>query len=336
MNDNIFINKKLWNTFTESEMNDFIDSIFSYYRKTGFPYYSTDKAIRDSEFNKLRNYNCNDIVIREDDTILFKQVMHGLSLAWSYFPHSWNIPCNGMKTPMQAFLDDDTFKKVIIKRTKMGDNMSDAGIRKVLRIYSGVQCVSNFRPTTACAIYNLFASKGTVLDMSSGFGGRLLGFIISNADSYIGLEPSVKTYEGLLNIKKDYGMNKNISLFNVGSEDYLPEKESLDFCFTSPPYYNTEKYSEEPTQSCIKYPTKDLWINDFLKKTFQNCYYGLKPNKYMAINIANVKSFKNLEEKTVQVAQKVGFKLENTYYYLLSSLSHKTKFKSEPIFIFKK
>ena len=33
--------------------------------------------------------------------------MHGLSLAWSYFPHSFSIPCNNLLTPMQIFNDDE-------------------------------------------------------------------------------------------------------------------------------------------------------------------------------------------------------------------------------------
>ena len=56
----------------------------------------------------------------------------------------------------------------------------------------------------------------------------------------------------------------------------------------------------------------------------------------MAINIANVKTFNNLEEATVKIAKKVGFSYERNYNYLLSSLSLQTDFKKEPIFIFKK
>jgi hypothetical protein len=62
----------------------------------------------------------------------------------------------------------------------------------------------------------------------------------------------------------------------------------------------------------------------------------LKPNKFMAINIANVKSFKDLEENTIQTAIKAGFEYTDKYFYCLSSLSHKSDFKYEPVFLFKK
>lgn len=333
----IFINKKQWKTFDVIQMQEFQNKIFEYYRTNGFPYYPQDKITRDKEFSKILKYDCN-LVLNNDK---LQQTMHGLSLAWSYFPHSWSINCNNLRSPMQAFEDDIIFKKVIDKRIKMGDNISDSGIRKMLRIFSGTQSVSNFRPTAAASLYNYFAQNGVVWDMSSGFGGRLLGFIVSNAKTYIGTDPSTKTYEGLEQIKKDYGKNKNIELIKKGSEDFLPQKETIDFCFTSPPYFDCEKYSNELTQSYIKFNNKDLWRDGFLKKTFENCFYGLKRDKYMLINIANTKSYPTLEEDTIRVAKEVGFTYERKIEYLLSNLSlRKNKdgycYKSEPVFVFKK
>lgn len=326
----IFVNKKVWESFTEEEYQCYINEVFTYYRSHGFPYYPTDKSYRDKEFNRLNKYNDNVLIDKA-----LKQTMHGLGLAWSYFPHMFGISCNGLKTPIDIFNDDVLFRKVIEKRMKRGDNMSDAGIRKTLKIFTGAQAVSNFRPTSAKALYDVFATNGVVWDMCGGFGGRILGFQVSNARKYICTEPSTKTYQGLLELKSDY-ISKNSEIYHCGCEDYIPDKNSLDFCFTSPPYFNTEHYSNEDTQSYIKYPTKELWANKFLKTMFSNCYYGLKKDKYMAINIANVKSFNNLEDVTVDMAKSVGFHYINKYYYLLSSLSKKSKFKYEPVFIFKK
>lgn len=359
MKNNIFINKKEWNTFSNIEMEDFEQKVFQYYRLNGFPYYSDDNKWRKKEFNKFISFNKKNIFDAKEKS--FRQVMHGLALASSYFPHMFSIQCNNMKTPLDIFYDDILFKKCIHKRILMGDNISNNGIRKMLKIFTGTQCVSNFRPTVASALYNLFAPNGTVLDMSAGFGGRLLGFYGSSAQKYIGLEPSTKTYNSLLELNKDcfsfykdnleqkeqqislfpeHNFNnkikKEVEIIKIGSEDYIPLSNSLDFCFTSPPYFDTEKYSMENTQSYTKYPDKESWIKYFLGKTFNNCYIGLKKDKYMAINISNVKTFPNLEEETINIALINGFELIDVYYYLLSSLSHNNKYKYEPIFIFKK
>lgn len=333
----IIKNKSYWVNMSNIELNDYINKIFNYYRRVGFPYHSTDKIYRDNEFKKLINYNYSGLI--EDNIV--KQTMHGLGLAWSYFPHSYNVKCNDKRTPFEVFSDDETFIKVIEKRLKMGSYISDSGIMKMLKMYSNTQAVSNFRPTAAAAIYDKYAPNGIVWDMSGGWGGRMLGAIASSVNTYIATEPSQLTYKGLVELGHDYGGKTKISLSMSGSEDYRPKKESLDLCFTSPPYFNLEKYSNDNDQSYIKYKDKQIWIDQFLKKTFENCHYGLKNNKYMLINIADPKKNNDisLENATVKYAKEIGFEHEDTLKLTLSNPNMKNKisaFKYEPIFVFRK
>jgi hypothetical protein len=332
----IFLNKKQWAAFTAAEIEAYIDVVFNYYKSQGFPYYPIEQDYRDSEFNKLLKYDKSNMVA---DGVI-KQTMHGLALAWSYFPHSFSVRCNNQKSPFEAFTDDETFRKVIAKRIKIGDNISDSGIRKMLKMFSGVQAVSNFRPTAASAIYSHFGNQGTVWDMSGGYGGRLLGAITSNIKKYICTEPCAQTFAGISQLADRYKRaDLEVDLHMMGSEDYTPEKESLDLCFTSPPYFDCEKYSNEDTQSYIKFPEKNAWISGFLQQTFANCHYGLKPEGYMIINIANVKSYKNIEEDTINAANAVGFELADIWKLALSNPNMRdksAKFKYEPVYIFKK
>ena len=225
----------------------------------------------------------------------------------------------------------------------MGTYIADSGIRKMLKIYSGVQGVSNFRSTAAACIYNRFARGGVVWDMSGGWGGRLLGAIAAKVKFYIATEPSQLTFDGLHDIAEDYADKMDYEIFKCGSEAYQPEKEMLDLCFTSPPYFDLEKYSDEPTQSYMKFNTKQAWIDGFLLPTFKNCYYGLKKDGYMLINIADVKGKHNinLELETIINAERVGFTHEDTLQLALSNPNLKNnktdfKYKYEPIYVFKK
>lgn len=329
----LFINKKVWESFSESEMEEYVTNVFSHYRQQGFPYFPTDQTYRQKEFSKFMRY---------DDSSLYsegmvKQTMHGLGLLWSYFPHSFEIRCNNAKTPLECFNDDEMLLKVIRKRIRIGDNMSDNGLRKMIKMFSGVQSVSNFRPTAASAIYQKFTQRGdTVYDMSSGFGGRLLGAHKAGV-SYIGVDPSVATYKGLTQLISDFDIDAQVHL--EGSENFTPSPDSLDFAFTSPPYFDTEKYSEDEGQSYIRYSSKEVWLNEFLAKTFRNVKAGLKHNKYMVVNIADVKSYTHLVEDTVRVAQQEGFTYLRDDQLLLSNSTFKkgkSAYKSEPLLIFKK
>ena len=309
-----------------------VEIVYQYYRKHGFPYYKIREDEKHQHLRKMQRFNVDTIF--KDNQII--QTMHGLRLAWSYFPHAWSVKCGGAKyTPMDIYTSDEKFKSAIRKCWKLFNRINDNTIRKILKIHTNSQAVSNFRPSAAKLIYEKFGGD-VIWDMSCGWGGRLIGFLASSRPKYIGTEPSSKTFDGLKKIKKDFNyLTKSVELHKLGSEVFEPKRESLDLCFTSPPYFDTEKYSDEKTQSFKKYPTKEEWINGFLRKTIENCYNGLKGNKYMLINIANTPRYKFIEEETVRISKELGFKQEQTIELTLSSVMG-AGYKYEPIFVFKK
>ena len=320
------------------DIEEGVDVIFRYYRNHGFPHYTVREDEKYSHMKKLGKFNIDNIFV--DNQII--QTMHALRLAWNYFPHWVDVQCGSSPMPPIGFFNDDDKLKGIIRKTwiwqiKYGANkFTENRFRQCLKLYQGSQGVSNFRPTAAKVIYENFGGE-TTWDMSCGWGGRLLGFLSAkNTKHYIGTEPSSKTYDGLLEIKKDFSyLGKQVDIYKLGSEGYEPKKESIDLCFTSPPYFDTEKYSGEETQSYIKFPSNDEWVDGFLRKTIENCYYGLKQNGYMLMNIANTPKYKFIEEETVRISKELGFTQEDTLQLTLSSVMG-AGYKYEPIFVFKK
>ena len=328
----LFLSPVEMEAFSDEEMTVYIERVFTYYRELGYPHYPTDRFWRMERFLQLQQADYENL-LEPNNSI--RQAMTGLGLAWSYFPHSIYVKCGVMKTVNEAFQDDKLLRGAIRKTCVIFKrNMSDASIRRVMKMYTGVQGVSNFRPTSAACIYHYFGKGKIVWDMSCGYGGRLLGAELAGVGKYIGTEPCELTYRGLLEMIDDF-ITIPTEIHKCGSEEFLPEPNSLDLCFTSPPYFNTEKYSDEKTQSWKKYPTKRSWTERFLKKTMENCWLGLKEGGKMLINIANVKSFPYLEKQTVKTAKQVGFKHIDTWNLTLSSLMEDGH-KLEPIFIFQK
>ena len=258
------LNKKQWLAFTPKQMSEFVDEVLTHYRANGFPFFPTNAEWRISELDKLKRYDFTKCI--DMDSRLIKQSMHGLALCWSYHPRHYKVKCNNLRSVYELFCDDVLLKKCIEKRIKMGDNMSDNGLRKMMKIYTGTQCVSNFRPTAAAALYSVFCKKGdSVYDMSAGYGGRCLGASIAGV-KYYGVDPATETHSGLVTMIRDLGLDATVLC--QGSEDRstLPDN-SIDFSFTSPPYFDCEKYSDEATQSYVKYPSKELWMNTFMRNT---------------------------------------------------------------------
>ena len=303
------------------------------WKRKGFPVYPTERNWRDNIFNQLVNFKRDTLIDRKNKII--GQSAHGLNLAWSYMPHSWGIKCGKMKTPLEIWDDEEHLKKGINKiltgtffKKKPAHQITDSDMRSMLRRYTGTQMVSNFRPTAAAAMYDIFVDKdsplegteaGTVWDPSMGYGGRLLGAIAAGVN-YIGTDPCIPTYEGLAMIRSDYGHeHKEYALLRQGSETYIPNENSIDFVFTSPPYFGWEAYGDEPEQSSIKFDTSEEWKEKFLKKTIANAYHALKPGKFLALNVANTKQYKTFEEDTVDLATEVGFEHTDTWWLSLST-----------------
>jgi DNA modification methylase len=58
--------------------------------------------------------------------------------------------------------------------------------------------------------------------------------------------------------------------------------------FTSPPYFNTERYSKDDTQSWVRYKGINDWNEKFLHKALKNVWETLKPGGIMIVNIADI------------------------------------------------
>lgn len=166
----------------------------------------------------------------------------------------------------------------------------------------GLLC-QQFKPIIAKYLYDFFKAQN-VLDLSAGWGDRLAGFFASNAKTYIGIDPNprlhpdyqrqIEFYSNIL--KGTLGLEetvKNVRMIQSGSEDvdYKSLDTVFDVIFTSPPYFNVERYnSDDPNQCYSKYNTVDLWFEKYLYPTLEKSWEVLKENGFMAINIADNQS----------------------------------------------
>lgn len=325
-----------------------ITEILRHYQKEGFPYLVLSDEGKESEFSNLVNFNQQLIF---GDQVISDST--GVTVANSYHPHRFEVECNNHRTAMYVFRREHLLRKCIQKCLKMQGKVTESALRSMLCIFEGVQVASNFPPATAKEIYEHFLpNPGPVWDMSCGWGGRLIAAMASGSVSkYQGTEPSSKTYLGLVSMSRFLHSLRNCSRSPVliekqGSETELPSHwESVDLCFTSPPYFNTEKYADEETQSYKKFPTQGEWMDHFMRDTLRNCISIMKPSAYLVVNIADVNTYKSLTKDFVKTADKVGFKLIETKRLELSTMPGQGKRnknesnkgnRHEPIFVFTK
>lgn len=328
--------------FTEK---DEIEAAFEFYRENGFPYPIFTKYEIIHIFCKLQKTKAR---INKSRPTLFVakqkrievQSVGDVQLANFFHPHIWESHAMNMRSPMQSFYIDKSFRKVFRMCLKYYGNISKKHVNIFLRTVNGTQMCSNFRPTAAKAIYD-YLKGDTVLDMSTGYGGRLLGFLASKCKgNYIGIDPSKKTCQGNRKISVEFNAKNRIRLKCCAFEDVV-NLPKVDIAFTSTPYFTKEVYEEESTtQSRERYPEYKAWLNGFLLPMICKTREALKKNGLMAININDVK-IKNvvypLKKDTLQIAQKNGFILKETLQMVFPQFGKGLgKRKTEPIFIFKK
>ena len=194
-------------------------------------------------------------------------------------------------------------------------------VRRALELVTG-ENVTNFKAQNARAIVEHLCPVlwGRVYDYSCGYGGRLLGISSSNMGyTYVGTDPNTETYEYLKYL--DTFLNSDSEIICSTSEDY--QCENIDLAFSSPPYFNLEKYSDEPTQCMVRFTSLEEWFEGYAKPTMENIHRGLNSDGIFATNIADYKSYGNKEfnvvEDWIALAEKVGFKHNSTIKMMLNT-----------------
>jgi hypothetical protein len=207
-----------------------------------------------------------------------------------------------------------------------GSNLAQpTAVRRALELVSG-ENVQNFKAQNARAIAEYLCPIlwGSVYDYSAGYGGRLLGISGSNMRyNYTGVDPNTETiaYLSYLNELINTATGNQGTLIQSVSEEYQPE--DIDLAFSSPPYFNLEKYSDEPTQCMNRYTTLDEWFEGYVVPTMKNIHKGLNLDGIFATNIADYKSYGNKEyavcERWIETAEQLGFKYRQTIKMMLNT-----------------
>ena len=157
----------------------------------------------------------------------------------------------------------------------------------------GVQYIGEFPPHKARDIAKHYKvnSKSSVLDPCAGWGGRMIGVSVV-CDNYTAFEPSSLTFAGLKKLEaylQSFSVDFSADLHMVPFENARLVKESFDFALTSPPYYNTELYSDEISNSLNRYKDFDEWCSGFYIPMIKKTMRYLKDGSVFILNIGSRK-----------------------------------------------
>lgn len=281
-----------------------------------YPYYKnhvTKKKIK-SDFKALKEHK--DALFKGDvkgkDILKIYKIEYlkyvDLYKITDYFSEDIRVKCN--------FLDNISPHEFVKNNEFTGKNTYE---NLDNWIYKNTRCCSNFPITMALNVYRYFKPK-YVLDFSAGWGDRLIAAMAYGCH-YRGVDPNKnmsKKYKEMINFF-DKSENK-YSVEKIGFENYdVKEDEKwgeYDLVFTSPPFFDLERYSSDSTQSNVKYKTLSEWKEDFFYKCLDKSVDAVKDGGNIALYINDYKGYKFVGDSIRYMKNKDGVTYEGSIQWI--------------------
>lgn len=184
-------------------------------------------------------------------------------------------------------------------------------------IESRANGVSIFDPVLAELFYGWYCPKGgNILDPFAG--GPQRGYVAQKGGwNYTGVDIN----QDQVSANKSYGVDVILGDSTQVIQTLQPD---FDLVFTCPPYYDLEKYTDDPRDL-----SNQSWqeFTDSYGTILQHSYDKLKNNRFMVIVVSEVRepsltrnykigAFRGLVPLTIELAERAGFRYYNEFIYL--------------------
>ena len=180
------------------------------------------------------------------------------------------------------------------------------------RIYREIRLCNNFKISVALAVLQHFRPR-TWLDISAGWGDRLLAAIFYGVDLYFSCDPNKDLhpcYEKMIKIFVPQKKRAHFVLRDTGFEKTKLPNVDFDIVFSSPPFFDLETYSSHENNSLVQFPTSNEWYRKFLLKSLKKAIAHLKKGGHLVLYIGY---FNQIEEMHDFLQKKMKY-LGNFYF----------------------
>ena len=287
-------------------------------------------SLRNLSLEEFSRIFINEAQAIEDFYKLCHGVKGGNTISLLFNPHRLSTDNEKDDLSVYESLQDDNkisgLARLYLYNLEHGVN--NALYSAIQRGYQNIQYINEFPPFVARTIYQTYAKKDRlmVLDPCAGWGGRMIGCASIPNTTYVGYDPSTRTYEGLLKLGewlKTLQPTFNYKVYKMPYED-AEIVDKYDIALTSPPYYNTEHYSDEPTNSLNRYGTFDDWVSGFYAPLILKTVASLDDGAVFIFNIGDRKY--PLSEKLFSLCEDNNICCERITDYLSGNGEGKEKF----------
>lgn len=233
----------------------------------------------------------------------------------AFHPNIYRIP--GAKSSILEGLDAIASGSLDYKRLQFvcGGDMETGRVLTSPLPFGAARLPNDFPASLARELINEFAAGGSVCDPCHGWGGRLVGFLLSSAVFYAGTDPAPETHRGVKRLGELFEPHARgshtIKLADSPMERWEPPipDGGFDLALTSPPYFDVEKY-EGGEQSRLGHDDYSSWRDSFYSTLIRRAFEWLRPGGTFALQVGS--QIYPLLEDGKRLAKEHGFRVKET------------------------
>lgn len=251
-----------------------------------FPYWKKSLATPKEMFNNLQTQVIKTEQDNNNNTIIIRKYPNDYMICdhlSNHFTENIRVNCRVGKnpTPFEIWKKIKTEEK-ILTMNKYNQREYVYSLSKECNTFNVSYCYYIIKELVGC--------NANILDPSSGWGDRLIASIANNANIYHGFDPNKTLQKSYKKIIDEFNISGDCNIQPIPFEESILEDNFYDLAITSPPYYDLEIYSNDSTQSVVKYNTYESWLVNFFEVYLQKMANAIKIGGYMAIYIENIVS----------------------------------------------
>ncbi len=302
MNNFLKLEYPYYSLYTKLNKKDILNKIKEYKPTI---YNNVPNNLKNSKFH-LQKFNGNYFIIKEDylKTLYINNIT-------DYFSEINRVKCKFGNYPIPLDYWTNNKKDIIQKTLQKYHKVTIHNLREI--IYQNTKLCNNFRITVGMTLLNYFKPKSW-LDMSAGWGDRLLSAIFCKIKYYEATDPNLdmhSCYNSMIETFVPKTRHKNYIIHKNGFLEANIKKTNFDIVFTSPPFFTLEIYSKHNENSVVKFSTETDWINNFLIKSLIKSYNLLKAGGHMILYMGGSKEVMSAMYKLSNIMEYLGI----IYFY---------------------
>jgi hypothetical protein len=241
---------------------------------------------------------------------IFEETKH-INNITDYFTEKVRVKCKFGNHP-SPFEYWTMNKKYIIEKTKKKYNKINIyNLREI--IFENTKLCNNFRITVALTILKYF-KPNKYLDISAGWGDRLIASILYKIKLYVSCDPNLELheyYDEIIDKISNEKRKKNYIIYKNGFLESPIIDKDFDIVFSSPPFFDLEKYSKCSQDSLTKFRTEKEWNDNFFIPSLIKSYNLLKLNGHMILYMGGSKFIMDSMHKLDKIMKYKG----QIYFY---------------------